>query len=303
MAVTLAGMIAAVKAAAETTLDWVVLSRLGDNSINDGRLGDIFRGLDWTQSKWLTTLLQGIVDEILAHGGGGGAGDFFGPAGATADDFVSFADATGKLGKDSGVKASDFVLAGDLGPVRVPVVADDESIDGTQGRRRFYFSLDGSLYAAAAVNFVASLQTALAADTVTCLLCNWTDGELVTSCTLTHTGDTIPTTLTSAALTIGPAAGNLKNSLKTYYVELSVTGGGASDVGTLWEAYFLVSAGFGVGGPGAGVSSFCKLGEAPLTGAVTLSEGLNVSLTQVGNNIEITSGGGGGFSYFPGGWT
>jgi hypothetical protein len=50
------------------------------------------------------------------------------------------------------------------------------------------------------------------------------------------------------------------------------------------------------GGGGGGVSTLAKSGDTPLTGAVTLSEGSNISLTQVGNDIEIaaTAGGGGG---------
>jgi hypothetical protein len=47
-------------------------------------------------------------------------------------------------------------------------------------------------------------------------------------------------------------------------------------------------------GASAGVSSIAKAGDTPLTGAVTLSEGSNVTLTQVGNDIEIAAGGGGG---------
>lgn len=41
----------------------------------------------------------------------GGAGDFVGPASSTAGNLVSYADATGKLGSDSGVAASNLVTA------------------------------------------------------------------------------------------------------------------------------------------------------------------------------------------------
>jgi hypothetical protein len=44
----------------------------------------------------------------------------------------------------------------------------------------------------------------------------------------------------------------------------------------------------------SGVTSLSKSGDAPLTGVVTLSEGSNITLTQIGNDIEITSSGGGG---------
>jgi hypothetical protein len=43
---------------------------------------------------------------------GTGAGDFVGPASSTDDNFVSFNGATGKAGKDSGKKASDFATSG-----------------------------------------------------------------------------------------------------------------------------------------------------------------------------------------------
>lgn len=43
-----------------------------------------------------------------AVGGGGGAGDFFGPAGSTSGHLVSFGNGTGKLGADSGVSVTDL---------------------------------------------------------------------------------------------------------------------------------------------------------------------------------------------------
>jgi len=43
------------------------------------------------------------------------------------------------------------------------------------------------------------------------------------------------------------------------------------------------------GGDTDGVESISKTGEIPLTDDVTLSEGTNISLTQVGENIEIAS--------------
>ncbi len=50
----------------------------------------------------------------------------------------------------------------------------------------------------------------------------------------------------------------------------------------------------GGGGSSAGVSSIAKSGSAQLTGDVTLSEGTNVTLTQVGQNIEIAAAGASG---------
>lgn len=49
----------------------------------------------------------GGADGPPSGGGGGGSGDFTGPAGSTLDNLVSFADASGKVGKDSGVPAAD----------------------------------------------------------------------------------------------------------------------------------------------------------------------------------------------------
>ena len=48
------------------------------------------------------------------------------------------------------------------------------------------------------------------------------------------------------------------------------------------------------GGASAGVSSISESGQAQLTGDVTLSEGSNITLTQVGNDIAIASSGGAG---------
>ena len=45
------------------------------------------------------------------------------------------------------------------------------------------------------------------------------------------------------------------------------------------------------------VTSIKKTGEVALTGAVTFSEGTNITLTQVGQDITITSAGGGGMIY------
>lgn len=44
----------------------------------------------------------------------------------------------------------------------------------------------------------------------------------------------------------------------------------------------------------AGVSSVAKDGSTPLKGDVTLSEGADVTITQVGQDIEIAATGGSG---------
>lgn len=62
-------------------------------------------------------------------GGGGAGGDFFGPASSVQDNIVTFADVTGKTGKDSGILVTDVVL----GPTSV---VDDRitTFDGTTGK-------------------------------------------------------------------------------------------------------------------------------------------------------------------------
>lgn len=49
--------------------------------------------------------------------------------------------------------------------------------------------------------------------------------------------------------------------------------------------------GGGTGGSGAGVSSFAKQGDTPLTGAVTISGGSGVTLTEAGQNVSIAASG------------
>jgi len=58
-----------------------------------------------------------------------GAGDFTGPASSVADNIVTFAGTTGKIGKDSGIKASDLIA----GPASA--VADNiATFNGTTGK-------------------------------------------------------------------------------------------------------------------------------------------------------------------------
>ncbi len=54
----------------------------------------------------LETLTDGSNADALHSHAGGGSGDFSGPAGSTTGNIVSFADATGKLGADSGILAT-----------------------------------------------------------------------------------------------------------------------------------------------------------------------------------------------------
>ncbi len=60
---------------------------------------------------------------------GTGVGDFSGPASSVADNIVTFAGTTGKLGKDSGIKASDLIA----GPASA--IADNiATFNGTSGK-------------------------------------------------------------------------------------------------------------------------------------------------------------------------
>lgn len=59
--------------------------------------------------------------------------------------------------------------------------------------------------------------------------------------------------------------------------------------GDYWDIEFSAT-----GGSGGGVDSIAKSGETGLTGDVTLSEGANVTLTQVGQDIEIAASGASG---------
>ena len=69
---------------------------------------------------------------------------------------------------------------------------------------------------------VVSTEDALAVATIR--LYNLTDGELVTGASLTSSSLTLEHVI-SASLTVGTSAGNLKNSLKTYEVQLFRAGG------------------------------------------------------------------------------
>jgi len=87
--------------------------------------------------------------------------------------------------------------------------------------------------------FGGTVAVSNGALTGTVLLYNVTDAEVVTSTTLT-TSSVAPVKLESPALTVGAAAGNLKNSEKIYEVRISVTGALLTDLITLGTAYMLV---------------------------------------------------------------
>jgi hypothetical protein len=102
------------------------------------------------------------------------------------------------------------------------------------------WTVEGGTYV---FKLVATLQCSTAGITGQALLYNLTDTEAVTDGALTHTGDTAYYTATSAALTVGAAAGNLKSSAKVYEIRLSVSAGGSTSahVVTMTQAYLLVT--------------------------------------------------------------
>src|SRR6185369_11293572 len=58
-----------------------------------------------------------------------GSGDFSGPASSATDNIVTFAGTTGKVGKDSGIKASDLIA----GPASA-VTDNIATFNGTTGK-------------------------------------------------------------------------------------------------------------------------------------------------------------------------
>ena len=80
----------------------------------------------------LPTTANGIwlmFDRAGGKGGGAGLGDFTGPALPVADNIVTFTGTTGKVGKDSGIKARDLIV----GPASA--VADNiATFNGTSGK-------------------------------------------------------------------------------------------------------------------------------------------------------------------------
>ena len=82
------------------------------NKWDDGSYYCIYKGGGYIRYYTTTKKLQFSNDGSIWTdiGAGGGTGDVVGPAGATADDIVTFDLATGKLIKDSGKKTTDFIL-------------------------------------------------------------------------------------------------------------------------------------------------------------------------------------------------
>lgn len=90
------------------------------------------------------------------------------------------------------------------------------------------------------IYFKADVECSTPGTTANVRLRNITDNETVTSTDL-NTGLQANTEVTSAALTVGVAAGNLKSGTpKQYEVQVSLTGGGAGDTVTITNARLCV---------------------------------------------------------------
>lgn len=76
------------------------------------------------------------------------------------------------------------------------------------------------------------ISTSDAAFTTTVYMYNCTDSEAVTGTSLTTT-NTSPTLYRSGAITVGAAAGNIKNSAKVYEIRLSTDAAAADKFGYL----------------------------------------------------------------------
>jgi len=112
-----------------------------------------------------------------------------------------------------------------------------DAVSGTLAVGRFAFNPTD--WAATTFYFGAVFSVTNALQTGTVLLYNVTDGEVVTGATLT-TSSLPPVKQESAALTVGVAAGNLKNTEKIYEIRLSITGALPTDVINLGTAYMLM---------------------------------------------------------------
>lgn len=137
---------------------------------------------------------------------------------------------------------------GGISIIRVPLVSGTFSVNYTQGTLAVgQTSLDASSWTDGTGvyewRFAVVLQCSHSTITTQAQLWNVTDNEAVTGCGLTHTGDVLYSAQTSAALTVGAAAGNLKSSTKVYEVRLSVSAGGSTvaHVATIAEAFFQVT--------------------------------------------------------------
>lgn len=116
-------------------------------------------------------------------------------------------------------------------PQEVVFLADERSTDSSTNVRVGARAIDISLYPATigalvrTVKFVADLDIIGTPTNSEASLYNLTDGEAVTSTTLTHDTST-NTEKTSVALTVGAAAGNIRSDHVAQYVAYQKMNGG-----------------------------------------------------------------------------
>jgi len=82
-------------------------------------------------------------------------------------------------------------------------------------------------------------------------------------------------------VTAGPGSGSQASTLATVNPDV----GSFTNANITVNAKGLITA--ATNGSGGGVSSFAKSGDTPITGDVTISEGANVTLTEVGQDVQI----------------
>lgn len=179
-----------------------------------------------------------------------------GDPGATGATGVGDVGATGATGVGSpgatGAQGATGVGAGAISTIIVPLMSAPVSVDYTQGVRACaQHAIDTRIWTASggggtwAFEFIVLLQNSHTTITSRARLWNTTENTLVTDCELTLTGivSTQYVAVTSHALTVGHAAGNLWDSLAYYEVRLDVSAGGSSSihVASLSQAYLKIT--------------------------------------------------------------
>jgi hypothetical protein len=125
-------------------------------------------------------------------------------------------------------------------PSRV-VLAETASVPATGGVLALgQLRFDPSDYPAnAQISFVVVTSVSVGSITGSVLLYNVDDAEVVTGTSLA-TSSLTPVSQSSGALTVGAAAGNLKDTPKLYEVRLAVSGTLVSEVVSLGSAALLI---------------------------------------------------------------
>ncbi len=198
---------------------------------------------------------------IEATAPGGGSGDVVGPASAIDNDIAVFNGATGKIIKDGGTT----------------IAAINSAIAGKQAAGNYITALTGDV-------------TASGPGSVTATLANIPTATPAAG-TILHTAIAAPSTpaagkgavyvdSTSKNLAVKDDAGVVKHGVQTQSSASSTFLTAINDAGAV--------------STGTAVTSINKAGSTALIGAVTLTGGTNVTLTQSGQDISIAASGGGG---------